>query len=210
MKFLPLLFSLLVATPCFAEAINTTTTTSEPDDKDLGTSIDMLGSDFTKKITVDKNKYLLVDPSFINIKVIKDAQTNLNHFNALIGYNIYSNGIKDSPTQFLYFQCPIIRSTDVSRLTFLRDEIVDGVKQSISSFDTENLKTETLSSGYYRFLSKPENNAPPLSSNFPMTGKINQHFDIELMCLQIHLSYLKSKLAEQHRNKILKSFGIVE
>ena len=76
--------------------------------------------------------------------------------------------------------------------------------------NTDTLKTEVVSSGYYKFLSLPKDNLSPLSDSFPMTGKINQNFDIELMCLKIDLNYIKYQRSELHRSIILKRFGIVE
>lgn len=102
------------------------------------------------------------------------------------------------------------RRNYVDQSTFSKDEIVDGVRHSVMHINTDTLKTEVVSSGYYKFLSLPKDNLSPLSDSFPMTGKINQNFDIELMCLKIDLNYIKYQRSELHRSIILKRFGIVE
>ena len=211
MKFsIVFLTSLMFAsTLCFAEDIQIST--NEPEDKDLGMKIDMSGRDFVERITVDKNKFLLVDQSFTDVRVIKDAKDNLNKFSALVSYSLYIDGVKNPPTSalftdFIYVKCPITRRTSIDRSEVI-EERAGSTRLSIKS---DALKEELLYPGAYSFLSLPEKRVPALSKNFPMVGKVSQHFDIELMCTQIEIVYLRYTLAEANRGNILKRFGISE
>lgn len=205
--FAPFFLSVFFSTVCFADVVEVRT--NEPDDAHLGMNIDLTGKEFAKRITVDKDRFLLVDLKWTDIRVVKDAQTKLNHFNALVAYNLYEHGLKKSATRFVYLQCPIVRETFVDRSKPLEYEVLDGKKLPVSYLvDIDTLKEEFISPGFYKFLSLPNDRVSKLSNNFPMEGKVREHFDLELMCVQTELIYAKYGLAEANRHAVLKKFGL--
>lgn len=135
---LPIFLASLASGSCFAETIQVRT--NEPDDKHIGMIIDSHGGDFIKRITVDRDKVLLVDQSQTSIKIVKDVKTNLNHFNAFVAYNLQENGLKKYATRFLYVQCPITRRYSIDRSTPPKDKIVDGLLYSVSRLKIDTLK----------------------------------------------------------------------
>lgn len=206
-RFLLLLSPLtfLVSTFCFAEIVEVHT--SEPDDSHLGMKIDLHGREFVKRLTVDKNRYLLVNKGFTDIRISKDPKTKLNHFNALIAYNLYKQGLNTTDTRFLYLQCPIVRKTYVDRTKPITNySKIDSKKFSLSfEGDSITLKEELVDPGFYKFLSLPRDKVPKISTDFPMLGKVSEHYDMELMCANIQLIYAIYKLDESNRNIVLQS-----
>lgn len=204
---LPLAF--LVSLPCFADIVEVRT--DEPADAYLGMKIDLRGRDFTKRITVDKDTFLLIDQNDTDIRIAKDPNTKLNHFNALIPYNLYRQGLKTTSTRFLYLQCPIVRTTYVdSTKPIITNATVDGNEFSVSfEGDRAILKEEFINVGFYKFLPLPNNSIPKLSINFPMEGKVSQHFDMVRMCEQTRIIYLMYRLDETNRSIVLEKYGLL-
>lgn len=215
-KFLVIFLTslLFVSMSCFAEVVKITAAdkvrTNEPDDTYLGMKIDLQGQDFVERITVNRGKFLLVDQSLTDVRIKKDKTNGLNKFYALVAYNLYVNNSKQSPTRFLYVQCPVTRTTYLDRSPHYREDIIDGVDLPVKRVNMDNFKTEVLDSGSYSFLSSPEDKVPLLSNNFPMAGKVSQHFDIEIMCLKIQLTHAEYQWAETFRQITLEKFGISE
>lgn len=204
---LPLSFAFLISIPCVAETVEVKT--SEPLDTHLGMKIDLNGKKFVNRVTVDKDKFLLVDQTRTDVRISKDTKTNLNHFNALVYYNLYEHGLETSDTRFLYLQCPVVRETFASRIKPAEDKPNDGKSKSVYyTVDTETLKKEVVDPGFYKFLSLPDDNVPKLSNNFPMSGTVSEHFDMEIMCLQIRLIYAYYSIAEAHRRAVLKNLEL--
>lgn len=205
--YFPFSILMLVSTVCFADVAEVST--NEPDDSHLGMKIDLSGKEFVTRVTVNKDTFLLVDPKQTDIRVVKDAQTKLNHFNALVAYNLYEHGLKKSATRFVYLQCPIVRKTFVDRSKPFEYEVLNGKKVPVSyKVDIDNLKEEFVSPGFYKFLSLPNDRVSKLSNDFPMAGKVREHFDLELMCVQAELIYARYGLAEVHRRIVLEKFGL--
>lgn len=199
-------FSLLVSTACFADIVEVST--NEPDDSHLGMNIDLSGKEFIKRIAVDKDRFLLVDPKWTDIRVVKDAHTKLNHFNALVAYNLYEHGLKKSATRFIYLQCPIVRKTFVDRSKPFEYEGLDGKQVQGFTVAIDTLKEEFVSPGFYKFLSLPDDRVAKLSNNFPMAGKVREHVDLEHMCVKAEIIYAGYRLAEANRHVILRKFGL--
>lgn len=205
---LPLSLVLFMSVSSFADTVEVRT--DEPESQYLGMKIDLQGRDFLKKMAVDKNSFLLIDQQFTDVRVKKDTKNSLNKFYALIGYNLYVNNSKQSPTRFLYVQCPVTRETYVDRSSPFRDEMIDGEILSVQRVNIDVSKKEFLDLGSYSFLSSPKDKVPLLSKNFPMVGKVSQHPDIEYMCLQIQVAYAGYEWSETFRRITLESFGIFE
>lgn len=203
LKFLPLSFLLTVS--CFAEIVEVST--NEPDDTYLGMKIDMYGRDFLEKITVDNNRFLLINQLSTDVRVGKDPKTNLNHFNALIPYKISDK----APTRYLYLQCPIVREFLIDRTRPVITLSKMDSKQSKVSFDgnTEIIKEELVDPGFYKFLVGPNDSPSKLSNNFPMTGKVSEHFDMKRMCAQIEITHAIYMLDESNRSIVLKRYGLL-
>lgn len=207
-KLLALPFLLALSLDCFADVVKVSD--NEPLSKHLGMLIDMRNMEFVQKTAVGSGKFLLVEPGLASAKLVRDPTTGLNHFNGLIGYNLFVNGVEESATRYLYFQCPITRDTYIDR-SVPYYEMVEGKKTHVgSSVELDTLKTEHLSQGYYRFLSSPKNKNSAFDAAFPMSGKVNEHPDIDSMCLQINIAYLEFSNAEFNRADILKRFGVSE
>lgn len=209
LKFLVLPFLSVLSFPCFAEIVKVSD--NEPPDKYLGTLIDMRDMESVQKIAVGNRKFLLASSDLATAKVVKNTATGFNHFSALVGYNLSANGVEEPATsRFLYFQCPISRHTYVDR-SVPYYEMVEGKKTHTgSSVEFDTLKREYLAQGYYRFLSTSLNKDTAFGAAFPMSGKVSDHSDIELICDQIELTYLKLAQGGLNRDITLKDFGISE
>ena len=208
LKFLVLSLLLLPSLPCFAEIAKISD--NQPLNEYLGMLIDMSDMESVQKVTLGNSKFLLVNSDLPTAKVVKDSTTGFNHFSALIGYNLSVDGVEESATRFLYFQCPISRHTYIDR-SVPYYEIVDGKKTHIgSSIKLDTLKREYLAQGYYRFLSSTPDNNTAFGAAFPMSGKVSGRPEIDLMCDQIGLTYLKLVHSELNRDITLKNFGILE
>ena len=205
LKFLVLPLLSVLSLTCFAETVKVSD--NEPSNKYLGTLIDMRDIESVQKIAVGNRKFLLASSDFATAKIVKDTATGFNHFSALVGYNLSINSVEEPATRFLYFQCPISRHTYVDR-SVPYYEMVEGKKTHTgSSVEFDTLKREYLAQGYYRFLST---SYTALGDAFPVSGKVSDHSDIELMCDQIELTYLQLVQGELNRDIILKDFGISE
>lgn len=209
-KFFALPFSLflLMVTSCFAETAEISTT--EPLSRHLGMKIDLLGRDFIEKITIDKDKFLLVNKELTDVRIKKDTTNDLNKFSALVAYNLYVKNAKPSATRFLYVQCPVTRETYIDRSLPPSEVMIDGVMRLGFSVDHDVLKEEFLSLGSYLFLSSPDDKVPLVSNNFPMVGKVSQNLDIEVMCLQVLGAYDDYQWSEIFRKITLEKFDISE
>lgn len=210
MRFLIIFLTsfVFVSTLCFAEDIQVDI--NEPEDKDIGMKIDMLGRDFTEKIIIDKSNFLLINKELTDIRIKKDNKNGLNKFSALVAYNLYAKNSKPSDNRFLYVQCPITRKTYVDQSPPPKEKMIGGEMRLVYEIDHEVLSEEFLDSGSYSFLSSSDDKVPQLSNTFPMVGKVNQLIDIEAMCLDIQLAYDNYLWAEIFRDITLKKFGILE
>lgn len=204
--FFTLSLALLVSSVCFADVVEVST--NEPDDAHLGMNIDLYGKEFVPRIAVDKRRFLLVDLEWTDIRVVKDAKTKLNHFNALVAYNLYENGLKKSDTRFIYLQCPIVRKTFVDRSEPFVYEGLDGKQVRGFTVAIDTLKEEFISPGFYKFLSLPDDRVAKLSNNFPMEGKVREHVDLKHMCVKAEIIYAEYRLAEANRHIVLRKFGL--
>lgn len=204
-----LAFTLFASVPCFAQMIQVST--NEPQNIHLNMQLVMNGEDFIDRITVDQNKVLVVDKKQTDIRIKRDSKTGFNKFNALVAYNLHETNTKVSPTRFLYVQCPIVRTTYVTiPMKVIQKSENDKEVITYMPIDRSVLKTEIIDSGHYRFLSLSQDKLPRLSSDFNISGKVDEHFDIKTMCLYIDLMYLKFQVGEVGRHNTLKSFSIKE
>jgi hypothetical protein len=176
----------------------------------LGTVIDMSDMVSVKDIILVNGTLQLASPLIASAKILRDAETGMNHYTALIAYDLSTNGVKELEARLLYFQCPISRHTYVDR-SVPHYEVLDGKRALVgSSVKIDTVAREFISPGYYRFLPSPEDEKISLGASFPMAGEMNPPPDIEMMCLQIEIAHLKHLQFEFNRNAILKEFGLSE
>ncbi|MFT5097411.1 MULTISPECIES: hypothetical protein [Psychrobacter] len=207
-KFLALCGLLAFSVPCFPEVVQVNT--SEPPSMSLGTVIDMSDMESVQEIILGKGTLLLARPLIASAKILRDAETGMNHYTALIAYDLSTEGVKELEARLLYFQCPISRHTYVDR-SVPYYEVLDGKKVIVgSAVKIDTVAREFLSPGYYRFLPLPKDEKFALDASFPMAGEMNPPPDIEIMCAQIEIAHLKHLQSELNRNAILKEFGVSE
>ena len=207
-KLLALCFCLALAMPSFSETVKVTT--SEPASMPSDMVIDLSDMASAQEISLAKGKSLLIIPLSASAKVLRDSKTGMNHYNALIGYDLFTDGVKQPEARFLYFQCPISRHTYIDRSTPYY-EVLNGKKIATgTSVSYDTLERAYVTSGYYRFLSPSSNANLTLDSDFLMAGEMYSAPDIELMCLEIAIIHLKHSQTEHNRGATLRKFSILE
>lgn len=207
-KLLVLCFCLALVRPSFSEVVRVNT--SEPASMPSDMIIDISDMSSVQEISLEKGKSLLITSLSASVKVLKDSKTGMNHYNALIGYNLSIDGVKQPEAKFLYFQCPISRHTYIDR-SVPYYEVLNGKKIATGTrVSHDTLERTYVTPGYYRFLSSSKNANLTLGSDFPMAGGMYSAPDIELMCLEIAIIHLKHLQAEHNRNATLRKFKILE
>ena len=211
---LPFSLFLLLLKPCFAQAIEVSTT--EPDSQHLGMVIDLAGRDFVGDFPVAPGKSVFVNKEFTDVRIKKDEVTGFNKFYALVAYNLHVRNAKPSAMRFLYLQCPVTRTTYIDRTQPFTKKVINGEVRLATSVVHEDLSKEFLDPGSYAFLSSTEYKVLPFSKTFPMSGKMDQTtaplelMALEAMCLKLQLVYAKYAWSEAFREITLGKFGISE
>lgn len=207
-KLLVLCFCLAIVRPSFSEVVRVNT--SEPASMPSGMILDISNLPSVQKIFLEKGKSLSIIPLSASAKVLKDSKTGMNHYNALIGYDFFIDGVKQPDARFLYFQCPISRHTYVDR-SVPYFEVLNGKQVATgTSIFHDTLERTYVTPGYYNFLSLPKNANLTLDAEFSLAGKLYPTPDIELMCLELTNIHLKQLQAEHNRNATLRKFKILE
>lgn len=211
-----LLCSLLLVFSTYSFAEITYQEHGIPQDKHLGMRI-ALPLDNTNTQYLDNNKIKLNKPNFLSLnkqymdlRVVKDKQTNINHLVLIADYDLkpgYSQ--KPSETQqfkreaFLYLQCPV--SKEVSRYQVTTNS--KGEKEvKLLDYHTE----KTLSEGFYKFISSSDNTKFLIDSSIGLEGKPKDLMATEELCSIAELSYSLHEYYETTRPFLLKEIGITE
>lgn len=188
---------------CLAEVIQSKT--NEPNNSLVGMRIDLDGKEFSPKVWVNDAKYLLINKADSDVKIKKDNKTNSNHYEALISYNLYSNGKKYVNPGYLYLQCPIKRRIYIDRSK--------EIKPGVIKVEIDTIREEIIDPGYYKFLydSNAKDTFEEIKKSNPTSGKpYDDYFNMEILCLQFELIAAKYEYLDAIRDVILNKSDILK
>lgn len=177
---------------------------SEPKDSDLGMTINIDIEDkksLPTKFKLNKYDQLLLDTDHIDIKIVKDKDTNKNHLRLVASYDTLINNVGKVDNVTLYMKCPIDRSlVKYQPVTFKGAEAIQ----------VTVLETETILPGSYKFLVIDSEAKSLINSSLGITGKPDDHEDLEVICSIASLAYSKDGLRKAQTGVRLKSYNIIE
>ena len=162
------------------------------------------------KIILNKPNFLSLRKQYMDLRVIKDKQTNINHFVLIADYDLKPGyNQKPSETQqfkreaILYLQCPVSKEVR-------RNEVTTNSKgeKNIKFLDQHTEKT--LSAGSYKFISSSDNIKFLIDSSIGLEGKPNDLIATKELCAIAELAYAQHEYYEVSRPLLLKEIGVTE
>lgn len=190
---------LLFSASSFAETI--TIESVQPEGSHLGMRIAMrpvINEDFQSKLELNKRDFLLLnDENLIDLRVVQDKQTKINHLRLMVVYDTYINNVEKKGNVILYVQCPAMRTVSKHQK----------IKSVVKILD---ISEEAVTPGFYKFLTLDSSTRSLIDSKFGVSGKPNDWAETELMCALASLEYTRHQYMELFRPRTLERFGVIE